>query len=132
MVPERREGSGEDMFSQICRTRDDDGEYMSVEAIVDHMNFLMMAEDDTITSSITTLVWELARHPEWKDRLREEKLSDAPAGEGAGHNSLGQPEMTASAFKEELRLVPTGTSLPCRTHKELEYGGYRYPGGNSE
>src|SRR3546814_7231373 len=35
MVPVRREGSGEDMFSQICRPRDDDGEYMSVEALVD-------------------------------------------------------------------------------------------------
>src|SRR3546814_19788088 len=93
MCPERGEGSGEYMFIQICGTRDDDGDYMSVESIVDHVNFLMMAAHDTITSSITTLVWELARHPEWQDRLREEMLSVAPAGEGVGHNSLGQLEI---------------------------------------
>lgn len=131
MVPSRREGSGEDMFSQICRTRDDDGEYMSVEAIVDHMNFLMMAAHDTITSSITTLVWELARHPEWQDRLREEMLSVAPAGEGVGHNSLGQLEMTEWAFKEALRLVPPVPSFPRRALKDFEYDGYRIPAGTS-
>ena len=131
MVPERREGSGEDMFSQICRTRDDDGEYMSVEAIVDHMNFLMMAAHDTITSSITTLVWELARHPEWQDKLREEMLSVAPAGEGVGHNSLGQLEMTEWAFKEALRLVPPVPSFPRRALKDFEYGGYLIPAGTS-
>ena len=63
MVPERREGTGEDIFSQICRARDDNDEYMSAEAIVDHMNFLMMAAHDTITSSITSMVWMLAKHP---------------------------------------------------------------------
>src|SRR3546814_8944043 len=75
MVPERREGSGEDMFSQICRTRDDNGDYMSVEAIVDHMNFLMMAAHDTVTSSLTTLVWELARHPERSEEHTSELQS---------------------------------------------------------
>src|SRR3546814_19978341 len=103
MVPERREGSGEDMFSQICRTRDDDGEYMSVEAIVDHMNFLMMAAHDTITSSVTTLVWQPARHPEWQDKLRAESLSGAPAGQGCGHHRPHQPATHPWAFKEALR-----------------------------
>ena len=32
--------------------------------IIDHMNFLMMAAHDTITSSITSMVWMLAKHPE--------------------------------------------------------------------
>jgi len=131
MVPERRDGAGEDMFSQICRTRDDDGEYMSVEAIVDHMNFLMMAAHDTITSSITSMVWELARHPEWQDKLREEMLAVSPAGEGVGHNSLGQLEMTEWAFKEALRLVPPVPSFPRRALKDFEYGGYHIPAGTS-
>ena len=56
MVPERRAGTGADIFSQICRAKDDEGRHLGVDAIVDHMNFLMMAAHDTITSSITTLV----------------------------------------------------------------------------
>jgi cytochrome P450 len=129
MVPERREGAGEDMFSQICRTRDDNGDYMSVEAIVDHMNFLMMAAHDTITSSLTTLVWQLAKHPEWQDKLREEMLSAAPAGEGVGHNSLGELEMTEWAFKEALRLIPPVPSFPRRALKDFDFGGYHIPAG---
>ena len=78
-VPERRDGTGEDMFSQICRTRDDDGNYMSVEAIVDHMNFLMMAAHDTTTSSITTMVSLLGRHPEWHPiRALHQQPADRP------------------------------------------------------
>jgi len=131
MVPERREGTGEDIFSQICRARDDNGDYMSAEAIVDHMNFLMMAAHDTITSSITSMVWMLAKHPEWQDRLREEMLAVSPAGEGVGHNSLGELEMTEWAFKEALRLVPPVPSFPRRALKDFEYGGYRIPAGTS-
>ena len=131
MVPERREGTGEDIFSQICRARDDNGNYMSAEAIVDHMNFLMMAAHDTITSSITSMVWMLAKHPEWQDQLREEMLAVSPAGEGVGHNSLGELEMTEWAFKESLRLIPPVPSFPRRALKDFEYGGYRIPSGTS-
>lgn len=131
MVPERREGTGEDIFSQICRARDDNGDYMSADAIVDHMNFLMMAAHDTITSSITSLVWMLAKHPEWQDRLREEMLAVSPAGEGVGHNSLGELELTEWAFKEALRLVPPVPSFPRRALKDFEYGGYLIPAGTS-
>ena len=105
---------GEDIFSQICRAQGDDGEYLSAEAIVDHMNFLMMAAHDTITSSITSMVWELAKHPEWQDKLREEMLAVSPAGEGVGHNGLGDLELTEWAFKESLRLVPPVPSFPRR------------------
>jgi cytochrome P450 len=131
MVPERREGTGEDIFSQICRARDDNGDYMSADAIVDHMNFLMMAAHDTITSSITSLVWMLAKHPEWQDKLREEMLAVSPAGEGVGHNSLGELELTEWAFKEALRLVPPVPSFPRRALKDFEYGGYMIPAGTS-
>ncbi|WP_374526521.1 cytochrome P450 [Sphingopyxis sp.] len=131
MVPERREGAGEDIFSQICRAKDDDGEYLGTGAIVDHMNFLMMAAHDTITSSITTMVWQLAKHPEWQDKLREEMLAVAPAGEGVGHNGLGELELTEWAFKESLRLVPPVPTFPRRALKDFEFGGYRIPAGTS-
>ena len=58
-------------------------------------------------------------------------LSVAPAGEGVGHNSLGQLEMTEWAFKEALRLVPPVPSFPRRALKDFEYGGYRIPAGTS-
>lgn len=131
MVPERRASTGDDIFTHICQAKDEQGEYLSVEAIVDHMNFLMMAAHDTITSSITSLVWLLAQNPEWQDKLREEMLRVAPAGEGVGHNSLGELELTEMAFKEALRMIPPVPAIPRRALKDFEFGGYRIPAGSS-
>lgn len=131
MVPERRLAEGEDIFSQICKAKDENGDYLSVEAIVDHMNFLMMAAHDTITSSVTSLVWLLAKNPEWQDKLRDEMLAVAPAGEGVGHNALGELEMTEWAFKEALRMIPPVPSFPRRALKDFEFGGYTIPAGTS-
>ena len=36
------------------------------------MIFLMMAAHDTTTSTLTSLTYELARHPEWQERVRAE------------------------------------------------------------
>jgi cytochrome P450 len=93
------------------------------------MNFLMMAAHDTITSSVTSMVWLLAANPEWQDKLREEMLRVSPAGRGVGHNALGELELTEMAFKESLRLIPPVPSIPRRAMKEFEFGGHRIPAG---
>lgn len=129
MVPQRRAGDGEDIFTQICKATDENGDYLPVDAIVDHMIFLMMAAHDTITSSVTSMVWLLGANPEWQDRLRDEMLAVAPAGQGVGHNALGELELTEMAFKESLRLIPPVPSIPRRAVKDFEFGGYRIPAG---
>ncbi|MEK6542660.1 MAG: cytochrome P450 [Pseudomonadota bacterium] len=131
MVPLRRQSDGQDMFTQFCQATDESGNYLSVDAIVDHMNFLMMAAHDTITSSMTSMVWLLAKNTEWQDRLRAEMLSVAPAGEGVGHNALGQLELTEMAIKETLRLVPPVPSIPRRAVKDFTFGGYNIPAGTT-
>ena len=39
------------------------------------MIFLMMAAHDTTTSTLTSMTYELARHPEWQERVREREPS---------------------------------------------------------
>lgn len=131
LVPERRHSDGTDIFSQFCRATDDDGEYMSVDSLVDHMNFLMMAAHDTITSSLSSLVWELAKHPEWQEKLRAEMVQVAPAGQGVGHNGLNDLELTEWAFKESLRLVPPVPTFPRRALRDFEFGGFHIPAGTT-
>ncbi len=131
MVPLRRASDGQDMFTQFCQAKDEAGEYLAVDAIVDHMNFLMMAAHDTITSSVTSMVWLLAKNPEWQQKLREEMLSVSPAGMGVGHNALGQLELTEMAFKETLRMIPPVPSMPRRALKEFTFGGHIIPAGTN-
>ncbi|MEG3149335.1 cytochrome P450 [Sphingomonas sp. ZT3P38] len=129
-IPKRRSGEGQDFFSQFCRATDEAGQPLPDDAIADHMNFLMMAAHDTITSSATSLVMLLGRNPEWQDRLREEiaglGLNDA---EGLPYGQLDRLVLTDYAFKEALRMIPPVPSLPRRALRAFEFGGHHIPAG---
>ncbi|GAB5348270.1 cytochrome P450 [Alteriqipengyuania sp. 357] len=126
----RAEGGGQDMFSQFATATRDDGELLPVDEVVDHMNFLMMAAHDTITSSATSLVYLLAKNPEWQEKLREE-LRAITGGEGRAlaYEDLAKAELTEMAFKEALRMMPPVPSIPRRALEAFEFGGYHIPAG---
>ena len=131
-IPARRAGAGQDFFSQFCRATDDDGLPLAADAIADHMNFLMMAAHDTITSSATSLVMLLGRNPEWQEKLRSEiaELGRNDAG-GLPYGQLDRLVLTDMAFKESLRLIPPVPSLPRRAVKPFDFGGFHIPAGTT-
>ena len=129
-IPRRRVGESQDFFSLFCRATDEEGRPLSDQAIADHMNFLMMAAHDTITSSATSLVMLLGQHPEWQDKLRAEIAGLGLNGEdGVPYGQLDRLVLTEYAFKEALRVVPPVPSLPRRALRDFEFGGYRIPAG---
>ena len=128
-IPARRTGTGEDFFSIFCRAVGDDGQPLGAAAIADHMNFLMMAAHDTITSSATSLIMLLARHQDWQERLREEVASLGLNKDEVPHGKLDQLVLTEYAFKEALRLMPPVPTIPRRALKDFSFGGYDIPAG---
>ena len=131
----RKEGGGQDMFSQFATATREDGELLPVDQVVDHMNFLMMAAHDTITSSATSLIYLLAKNPEWQAKLRDEIYSVTGGLDAQGqsrpiaYDDLGKLELTEMAFKEALRLIPPVPSMPRRALKDFEFDGYTIPAG---
>src|SRR5262249_58612524 len=114
-IPIRRARGGDDLFSQLCRATDEDGALLSTQDIIDHMSFLMMAAHDTLTSSLTSFVGELAAHPDWQRKLRDEVsalnlAADAPTS----FDNLEALPLTEMAFKEALRVKPPVPSLQRR------------------
>jgi cytochrome P450 len=133
-IPRRREAGGEDIFSQLCRASYEDGSLLSTQDIIDHMSFLMMAAHDTLTSSMTSLVWFLAKNPEWQDRLREEAFGLNLDKQNANtaplpYERLGDLALTEMAFKEAMRINPPVPSLPRRALRPFAFGGYHFPAG---
>jgi cytochrome P450 len=129
-VPIRRARGGEDLFSQLCAARDDIGEPLSVQTIADHMSFLMMAAHDTLTSSLTSFVAQLAANPDWQQRLRAEIASlDLAPGEPMTSAHLEQMKLTEMAFQETLRLMPPVPSLPRRATRDFTFKGFAIPAG---
>jgi cytochrome P450 len=128
-VARRRAGDAQDMFSQICRATNDDGALLSDDEIVDHMNFLMMAAHDTITSSATSLVMLLGQHPEWQEKLRVEMSGIGVNGDDLPYEKLNDLVLTDYAFKESLRMIPPVPSIPRRAIKDFSFGGYDFKAG---
>ena len=126
-LAEKRASEGPDLFSQLCHARSEEGERFSDDEVVNHMIFLMMAAHDTTTSALTTMVYCLARQPEWQDRLRQ----DAQALDEAklSYTNLASRERTEWVMKEALRLYPPLTSIPRKAARDCSFGGYQIPKG---
>lgn len=130
-IPLRRERGGDDLFSHLCRATDEDGALLSVQSVIDHMSFLMMAAHDTLTSSLTAFVWLLAANPEWQTQLREEVRS-IDAGDGVvTAERLEALKLTEMALKETLRIVPPVPAIPRRALRDFSFGGYAIPAGTA-
>ena len=126
-LADKRATEGPDLFSQLCHARSEDGERFSDEEVVNHMIFLMMAAHDTTTSTLTTMIYCLARNPDWQDKLRHDALGlDAPH---LRYEDLARCERTEWVMKESLRMYPPLTSIPRKAARDCEFGGFQIPKG---
>jgi cytochrome P450 len=132
-IPIRRaRGDGEDLFSQLCQATHENGALLSTQDIIDHMSFLMMAAHDTLTSSLTSFVGELAANPDWQQRLRDEVTGlGIEANDPSSIDNLEKMPLSEMAFKEALRLKPPVPSMPRRAVREFSFRGYTIPAGTS-
>jgi cytochrome P450 len=128
LIPARRRGHGSDMFSELCRAEDEDGSRLTDQEIIDHMIFLMMAAHDTTTSTLSSMIYELARHPEWQERVREQAVAlDKPA---LDFEDVERAEVLTWVMRETLRRYPPLPVIPRITTGDFEWGGYEIPSGS--
>jgi cytochrome P450 len=129
-IPLRRERSGDDLFSHLCRATWDDGSLLSNSDIINHMIFLMLAAHDTLTSSFTSFVYRLAASPQWQEAARAELDGlGLDRGESLPFERLDDLPLTEMAFKEAMRMAPPVPSLPRRAVRDFEFKGFRIPAG---
>jgi cytochrome P450 len=126
-IAARRGRAGDDMFTQICNAVDEEGQPLGDQTIIDHMNFLMMAAHDTLTSSLTATMMLLAQHPHWQERLHDEA---AALGEASLRpERLGDLPLAELVFREALRLYPPVPSLPRCALAPFHFAGHDMPAG---
>ena len=128
LISERRAGDGQDLFSLLCKATDEEGAGYTDQEIVDHIIFLMMAAHDTTTSTLTSMVYALAKNPEWQDRLNAEMsaldLSNLTT------DALNSTIETDWVIKETLRMYPPLSTLPKMSNTDFEYEGHQVPAGS--
>ncbi len=127
MIPQKRAGDAPDIFARLTRTVTDEGERFEDQQIIDHMSFLMMAAHDTTTSTLSSMFYELAKHPEWQERVREEAL--AYGSDDFAFDDLDRFAVTGRVMKETLRRYPPLPVIPRMAERDTEFAGYRIPKG---
>ncbi|RMF16675.1 MAG: cytochrome P450, partial [Candidatus Dadabacteria bacterium] len=127
LLPEKRRQATADLFSQLCHAQSEQGERFTDREIIDHMIFVMMAAHDTSTSTLTTMFYLLAKHPEWQERCREEAFRISP--DTPDYDRLNQLEQLGWVMKEALRIYPPLTVMPRVAIRDCAFAGYRIQRG---
>ena len=122
---EKRANPGTDMFSRMCEAKDEDGNTLSNEDIVDHMLFMLIAAHDTNTATATNMLYAMAKHPEWQEKMRQEVL--AIDSDTMTYDDLNKMPSTELVFKETLRLYAPLPVIPRRSINECTVRGVTVP-----
>ncbi len=125
----RRGDDGDDILSSLLASTDEEGRSLSDRQVLDHVLTLLFAGHDTATSTISFLIYELARNPAWADRIAAE-LSTVCGGRDPGAAELfGGLPVLSRAVDETLRLYPPAWIGPRRSVRDFEFGGVTAPAG---
>lgn len=129
LVAQKRICNDSDFFTQICHARGENNQELTDQEIIDHMIFLLFAAHDTTTSTLSSIVYCLAKNPEWQDKLREEYASIGK--EGPNYDELQGLEKTSWVFHEALRMHPPLPTIPRRAVRDCEFKGFKIPKNSS-
>jgi cytochrome P450 len=125
----RRGTDGGDILSSLLGATDESGGALSDRQVLDHVLTLLFAGHDTTTSTISFLIHELARHPDWLERLAAERDEVCGDREPTAEELFGGLPLLTRAIDETLRLYPPAWMGPRRSVRDFELEGTRVPAG---
>jgi cytochrome P450 len=126
LMPQRSDGSGNDLMSFMVRASlDDQPPTLTEEELIDHLSLLFFAGYDTTTTTLLHMLMHLGRDQKLQEQLREESRALGKAQ--PDYDDLEKLKGIHHAFQETLRLYPATPFTLRGTAKECELGGYRIP-----
>lgn len=130
IVKMREDGHDEGMVGLLANYRDEDGNYLPVDTVVNHLLLLFWAGYDTTASAGSWCMHLLAHHPEWQDRLRDE--ANEVLGDG-DFDMAAVSKLTQLGWflREQERHCPSIIMFTRGITREVEVGGYVLPKGVS-
>ena len=116
-----------DVLSLLLDVRDEDGNGFADKEVRDQLMTLMFAGHDTATSTLTFMMYELARRPDVIERLQAEQ-DEVLGGKTPDLETLerGMPYLEM-VLDEVLRLYPPAWIGPRRAVREFEFNGQGRP-----
>lgn len=119
-----------DILGLLLEATDEDGSKLSDQEVRDQAMTLMFAGHDTTTSTVSFLLFELARHPaEWQTLVDEQDdvLNGSVPDAAVLERELPRLEMV---MDETLRLYPPAWIGPRRAMEDFEFAGHIVKAGS--
>ncbi|HEX3242825.1 MAG TPA: cytochrome P450 [Solirubrobacterales bacterium] len=131
-IAERRrtpESGRRDVLSLLLEVRDEAGQGFTDREVRDQVMTLMFAGHDTSTSTLTFMMYELAKRPDVIEKLVAEQ--DEVLGGDVPDMEKLEREMPylEMVLDEVLRLYPPAWIGPRRVMKDFEFAGHGVPKG---
>ena len=119
-----------DILGLLLEATDEDGSKLSDQEVRDQAITLMFAGHDTTTSTVSFLLYELARHPSELAKLvaeQDDVLGGSSPDAMALEKALPRLEMV---MDETLRLYPPAWIGPRRAMEDYEFAGHTVKKGS--
>ncbi|KAH1177003.1 cytochrome P450 4F22-like [Mauremys mutica] len=128
-----KQGKTVDFIDILLLAKDEDGQDLSEEDIAAEADTFMFEGHDTTASGLSWVLYNLACHPEYQERCREEikDLMRDKESEEIEWEDLSQMPFCTMCIKESLRLHPPVTAVSRRCTKDIKLpDGRVLPKGN--
>ncbi|MFI5272690.1 MAG: cytochrome P450 [Ktedonobacterales bacterium] len=134
MIAERRaepeDAPRSDVLALLVHARDEQGGGLSDEALLGHLNILLVAGHETSTTLTAWLLYELATHPDELAHVHAELDTALPRPEApASIEMLRGLHVLGNALTEAGRLHPPAGNVPRGVVRPFEFAGYTIPAG---
>ncbi|GCE21369.1 hypothetical protein KDK_51690 [Dictyobacter kobayashii] len=132
MIAERRRDPGElnDLLSHLLRARDDEGQPMSEQQLIDECLTLFTAGHETTAAALAWTWYLLCTHPESYQRLQQE-LDQTLQGRRPTYADLPGLAYCLQVFKETMRIYPPAPGILREALHDTVIDGYKVPRGST-
>lgn len=130
MIEERRHHPGDrnDLLSHLLQARDDEGEPMSDQQLIDECVTLFTAGHETTAAALAWTWYLLCEHPQSYQKLQQE-VDQELQGRLPTFENLPQLSYCLQVFKEAMRLYPPASGILRESLRDTVIDGYRVPKG---
>ncbi|XP_078657954.1 cytochrome P450 4F4-like [Branchiostoma floridae x Branchiostoma belcheri] len=121
-----------DFLDILLKTKDEDGNGLSDAEIRDEVDTFMFEGHDTTASGLSWTLYNLARHPEYQERCRQEANSVLEGRSEVTSPDLPKLSYITMCIKESLRLHTTVPGVGRKLTKEITFpDGKTLPAGSN-
>jgi cytochrome P450 len=130
MIEERRKSSDEhnDLLSLLLQARDDEGQPMTEQQLIDECLTLFTAGHETTAAALAWTWYLLCTHPTSYQKLQQE-IDQELQGRQPTSTDLSRLPYCLQVFKETMRLYPPAPGILREALHDTVIDGYRVPKG---